>query len=76
MSRFQAWTLGSRTRYALAWGATNAAILCAVVVLVRFPEVDAESALPYVLVGFPLNVVVQALIGYPLAMRKHSTRHG
>lgn len=75
MSRFQAWTLRSRIRYALVWGAIHAASLCVIALLVRYPEIYVERALPYATIGFPLSVLVQGLIGYPVAMRRHPTRH-
>ena len=73
MGRFQAWTLESRARYALVWGAINVAILASISLTVRFPELYVGRALAVVFWGLPLSVSVQGLIGYPRAKRKLSS---
>ena len=73
MGRFQAWTLESRTRYALVQGGINAGIVCSIVLGASFPRINVWRALSYVLLGFVVAVLLQGLIWYPRVKRKHST---
>ncbi len=76
MSRLQAWSLESRTRYAVVWGGINAAIICSVYLLARLPEVSVDRALRYAVLATVIGVLAQGLIGYPIAKRKLTTRRG
>ena len=63
--RFQAWTLESRTRYALVWGGINAAIIWSVILLAT-----SEVSVGYVLLFTAVAVLAQGSIWYPRAKRK------
>ena len=76
MSRFQIWTLESRIRYALVWGAFFAVSYGSIYVLARYPEIVAERALTHIAWAFLVSVLAQGLIGYPLAKRKLTKRPG
>ncbi len=76
MSRLQAWALESRTRYALVWGGMNAATVCSVYVLARFPEISVGRVVRYVVLGIVIAATAHALIWYPIAKRKLTTRRG
>ena len=70
MGRFQVWTLESRTRYALAWGAINAATVGSLYVAARYSEISAGSTLRYLALGLVLGVLAHWFIWYPRALRK------
>lgn len=76
MSRFQAWTLASRARYALVRGGIGGVTVASVIVVARFSEISVGRALAYFLVAVAVNAAAAGLIWYPLEKRKVSTRHG
>ena len=70
--RLQAWTLESRTRYALVWGGVNAAILYSLILLASPSDISVGRALFFT----SLAVLAQGLIGYPRVKRKVTNTPG
>ena len=73
MSRLRAWTLESRTRYALVWGGINAAAVFSIILVIRSSYISVGRALSYMALAFVVNVLGQALIWYPRAKRRLTT---
>ena len=77
MSRLQAWTLESRTRYALVWGGINAALFGGLMLLLAtFGDRTARYAVESAALALVISVLAQGFIWYPRAKRKLTTPRG
>lgn len=74
MGRLQAWSLESRTRYALLWGGINAAIISSLLLVSRLSYISVGRVLSYLVVAFAVNALAQGFIGYPIARRRLEKR--
>lgn len=71
MSRLQAWTLESRTRYALVWGGINAAVVSSLGLWLS--DFSVGRALFVAALALLVGGLAQWLIWYPRAKRKLTT---
>ena len=73
-ARIQAWTLESRTRYALVWGGINVLIVGGLLVALGSLSVprDLWILIPVVLI----HLLLQGWISYPRAKQRLTTRTG
>ena len=69
MTRLQAWTLESRTRYALVMSGINVLIVGGM--LVAFESVSLPRDLLILIAATLMSVLVHGWIWYPRAKRKH-----
>ena len=75
MSRLQAWTLESRTRYALVWGGINAAVLGGLMfLLATFGDTPNRFALEFTALALVISPLAQGFIWYPRAKRRLTTQ--
>lgn len=72
--RLNNWTLVSRTRYALVWGAIGALIVLGLPVLLG--SISLQRALLLAIPALLISSLAQGWIWYPRAKRKLSARHG
>ena len=77
MSRLQAWTLKSRTRYMLVWGGINAAVVGGLMLLLAtFGERTVRYAVEFTALALVVSVLAQGFIWYPRAKRRLTTHPG
>ncbi len=72
--RLTAWTLVSRTRYALVWTGVNAVVVLGLMAL--FGSYSMRSVLPFAIPVVLISFLLNGWIWYPRAKRKLTTRPG